>query len=472
MLFSSLIFILYFLPIAVIGYYALSFSRRLQNYFLFLISLFFYAWGEPSYALLMLASITGNYIFGLLVAHRSQHRRKILGVGILFNLAILFYYKYAVFLLANLFPETGVLDSFRNIILPLGISFYTFQSISYLIDVFRERVRVQKNPLYLGMYIAFFPQLIAGPIVRYNEIEDQIVNRCSTWEKFSVGFCLFATGLAKKIFIANSMGAVTDHIFLMAAVDHVHVSTSLALLGVMSYSFQIYFDFSAYSDMAIGLGLMFGFKLPMNFNYPYISTSITEFWRRWHITLGAWFRDYVYFPMGGSRVPYDRVVFNLLIVWLLTGIWHGAEWTFVLWGLLHFICIAGEKLFKLPTTGSVHSFSRHLYVITVLLIGWTLFRVENLTEAGKYFSCLFGKYGFWSDQTWMFLKENAVYYVLAVIFCQPITGRFKYMLANAHFGGFGKVIMSLYAVAVTAMFALSVVWLVKGAYNPFIYFRF
>jgi alginate O-acetyltransferase complex protein AlgI len=469
MLFSSLIFIFYFLPVVLVGYYFLRFSRSLQNYFLFFASIFFYAWGEPVYALLMLVSIAVNYCFGLLVSRQGKNRRAYLFVGIALNIMVLFYYKYAAFFAINLFPKTQTFDALRDIVLPLGISFYTFQSISYIIDVYRKRVTVQRNPLYLGMYIAFFPQLIAGPIVRYIDIEDQILTRKSNWKKFSVGLCIFVTGLAKKIFIANNMGAVTDHIFEM--VGQKGIASSLALLGSVSYSFQIYFDFSAYSDMAIGLGLLFGFNLPTNFNYPYISSSMTEFWRRWHITLSTWFRDYIYFPMGGSRLGQDRMVFNLFVVWLLTGLWHGAEWTFIAWGMLNFFCVAGEKIFGMQTERKGSAW-RHLYVWSVVLIGMTLFRTRDLKEAGTYFACLFGEYGIWDNHTWMFLKEYAVFYLMAILFCSPLTPRFNAILTDGRYGIFGKMLRPLYSVLVVAAFFLSVFWLVKGAYNPFIYFRF
>jgi alginate O-acetyltransferase complex protein AlgI len=467
-----LIFIFYFLPVTFVGYYFLCFSRPAQNYFLFFASIFFYAWGEPVYALLMLASIAVNYGFGLLVARQDKNRRNYLIVGIALNILVLVYYKYAAFFALNLFPEIRAFDSLRDIILPLGISFYTFQSISYLVDVYRGRVTAQRNPLYLGMYIAFFPQLIAGPIVRYTEIEEQILHRRSSWKKISVGLCIFVTGLAKKIFIANNMGAVTDHIFSLASIKG--ISSSLALLGSVSYSFQIYFDFSAYSDMAIGLGLMFGFKLPVNFNYPYISSSISEFWRRWHITLGTWFKDYVYIPLGGSRGGLDHAAFTLGMVWLLTGLWHGAEWTFIFWGLLNFLCVLGEKAFGMQVRRNNQKASvwRYLYVWSVIVVGMTLFRAPDLKEAGNYFGCLFGDYGLWEDHTWMFLKEYAVFYLMAILFCRPLTARFNFILAKERYGIFGKMIMPLYSALVVAAFFLSVAWLVKGAYNPFIYFRF
>jgi alginate O-acetyltransferase complex protein AlgI len=485
MLFSSLIFIFYFLPITFAGYYFLCFSRPAQNYFLFFASIFFYAWGEPVYALLMLASIAVNYGFGLLVARQGRHRQTYLIVGIVLNILVLIFYKYAAFLMIDLFPKIQAFDALRNVAIPLGISFYTFQSISYLVDVYRNPVIAQRNPLYLGMYIAFFPQLIAGPIVRYTEIKDQILGRRSNWKKISFGLCIFITGLAKKIFIANNMGAVTDHIFLMASQKG--IASSLALLGSVSYSFQIYFDFSAYSDMAIGLGLLFGFKLPDNFRYPYISSSISEFWRRWHITLGKWFKDYVYVPLGGSWKGMDRTLFNLFVVWFLTGLWHGGAaegtfFTFFIWGMLNFICVAGEKVLgklnKMPRMPAGQDnrktfiFWRHLYVLSIITIGFTLFRAPNLKEAGNYFSCLFGEHGIWEDHTWMFLKEYAVFYLMAILFCQPLTERFKEILVKERYGIFGKMILPLYSVLIVVAFSLSIVWLVKGAYNPFIYFRF
>ncbi|MDR3348422.1 MAG: hypothetical protein LBO03_02255 [Acidaminococcales bacterium] len=433
--------------------------------------MFFYSWGEPVYALIMLFSIAANYVFGLLIAcsGKAATKKRFLFFGIAANLAALFYFKYTHFLLVNIDPS-GYLETLVPLVaLPIGISFYTFQAMSYIIDIYRGRVAAQRNPIYLGMYIAFFPQLIAGPIVTYNVIEDQILYRKTTWHKFSIGFCRFVTGLGKKVLIANNMAIVADRIYEMAAFGS--LPASLSWLGAASYTLQIYFDFSAYSDMAIGLGLLFGFVLPENFDYPYCAKSVTEFWRRWHMTLGQWFRDYVYFPLGGSRVGnLDLLVRNLFVVWLLTGLWHGAEWTFVMWGILQFVCMVGEKLFSFEKMRL--SRAKHLYLILVIIISFALFRSDNLPAASVYYAGMFGFAGFWSDFTWMFVKENLVVYLAAILFCLPVSRRFNYMLVNGNYGWAGKLAMGTYPALILGIFLLSLTYLVKGAYNPFIYFRF
>jgi alginate O-acetyltransferase complex protein AlgI len=471
MLFSSIVFLLYFLPAVLAGYYLLNFSRPLQNTWLLLVSLFFYSWGEPVYVLLMLFSVAVNYFVGIwIAASQDRGKKRLLALGVLLNLAILFYFKYLYFVVFNLDFDGRLTALLPQIVMPIGISFYTFQAVSYIADVYRERVTVQKNPIYLGMYIAFFPQLIAGPIVRYTDIAEQITARTITLHKFSIGFCRFVTGLGKKVLIANSMAAVADRIFQMAAAES--IPAVLAWLGAFSYTMQIYYDFSAYSDMAIGLGLLFGFNLPENFNYPYTAKSVTEFWRRWHMTLGTWFRDYVYFPLGGSRVAnLDLLVRNLFIVWLLTGVWHGAEWTFVMWGLFNFVLIAVERIFDLQEK-LAKTWTGHLYLWFSLLISWVIFRADNLIAAGAYLADMFGRGGFWSDYAYMFVKENLLFYLLGGCFCLPLTRRFDFMLINGNYKWFGKALMICYPFLIFGVFLLSVTYLVKGAYNPFIYFRF
>ena len=383
MLFSSLIFIVVFLPCVLIIYYGpLRRRRGMQNVFLLLASLGFYAWGEPWFVLIMLASIVGNWIFGMLVdkARTSKAKsRAVILIMLAFNIAIIFVFKYLMFTLKTINAIAGTDISVPQI----GISFFTFQAISYVIDVYREKGEMQKNLLNVGLYIAFFPQLIAGPIVRYETISDQIMGRRESYEDFSRGVCRFIVGLSKKVLLANNFAVVADQSFAFSAADN--CSVAFAWLGAIAYTLQIYFDFSGYSDMAIGLGAMFGFHFPENFNYPYISKSVAEFWRRWHISLGSWFRDYVYFPLGGSRVKSKaRLVFNLFIVWLLTGIWHGANFTFIAWGLIYFVLISLEKLTNFEKR-NVNSAVRYIYTMFFVVIGWVFFRADSIAEGIGFF---------------------------------------------------------------------------------------
>ncbi|MDD3926872.1 MAG: MBOAT family protein, partial [bacterium] len=345
MLFSSSVFIFLFLPVTILVYYALIKNRPLQNILLLIVSLLFYAWGEPWFVFVMIGSIISNWFFGLLIdKHRdSPAKVKFLLVAMLaFNLSVMFIFKYLVFALVNINGLLKTHITVPDITLPIGISFFTFQAMSYVLDVYRKKGDVQINPLNVGLYISFFPQLIAGPIVRYQTIAEMINGRKENFDDFSQGVCRFIVGLAKKILLANTLALVADKAFSLPAGE---LSVTFAWLGAIAYAFQIFFDFSGYSDMAIGLGKMFGFHFDENFNYPYISKSVSEFWRRWHISLGTWFRDYVYFPLGGSRVTSrGRLVLNLFIVWLLTGIWHGANWTLIIWGLYYFVFITTEKL--------------------------------------------------------------------------------------------------------------------------------
>ena len=339
MLFSSLVFLIVFLPIVLFGYYVLFRKwRPAQNIFLLLASLVFYAWGEPKFVFVMIASILFNWLMGLL-ADRHRARKKLAGLWIVLdvagNLGLLFVFKYLMFALNNVNTLFGTALPVPQIALPIGISFFTFQAMSYVIDVYRGDGQVQKNPLYVGLYISLFPQLIAGPIVRYQTVADEIQNRKETWADFADGVQRFLIGFLKKVLLANTMAIIADGVFD----SQKPVCAAASALGLIAYTLQIYYDFGGYSDMGIGLGRMFGFHFLENFDYPYISTSITEFWRRWHISLGTWFRDYVYIPLGGSRVKKPRLVLNLFVVWMLTGIWHGANWTFVAWGFLYFVLL-------------------------------------------------------------------------------------------------------------------------------------
>ena len=479
MLFSSTVFLLFFFPIVFIVYYLLTFSRPLQNGCLFLASVFFYAWGEPIYVLLMLGSIFVNWLAGLLIGHYDVYQKKrkfvLILAGIL-NIGVLFLFKYTGFVVRNAYSMMGRMQPTINIALPIGISFFTFQALSYVIDVYRRDVKVEKNPLYIGLYISFFPQLIAGPIVRYNSIAEQMRTRKSSLDKISVGSCRFVAGLAKKVLLANSFALLADQIFSWSemGIENYNVPVVMAWLGMIAYTLQIYFDFSGYSDMAIGLGLIFGFKFEENFNYPYVSTSLVDFWRRWHISLTSWFREYVYFPLGGSRVENkDKMIRNLFIVWLLTGLWHGAEWTFLLWGLWHFIFQLAERFFGYAKNNS-HRILMWFYTMAVVSFGWVAFRAKDLYQTGIYFLNLFGLSGnsFWNTMTGFLLRDYAVFFALGFLFSTPIARRCNALLAKKQMGLVGKCMSVLYPVAMMSLFLICMSYLVRGGYNPFIYFNF
>ncbi|MGN1132703.1 MAG: MBOAT family O-acyltransferase, partial [Ruminococcus sp.] len=402
MLFASTVFIFAFLPAVLLLYYlVLRKFRTAQNILLLVASLLFYAWGEPKYVLIMILSIIMNYLFGLLVDKFRASKTKsrlVIALTVVFNLGVLYIFKYLMFTIENINSIAGLHLSVPNIVLPIGISFFTFQAMSYVIDVYREKGEAQKNPLNVGLYISFFPQLIAGPIVRYETVAYQIKHREESFEKFSEGVCRFIIGLAKKVLLANTMAVVADYAFDM---PNSELTVVMAWVGAIAYTFQIFFDFGGYSDMAIGLGKMFGFEFLENFNYPYISLSVSEFWRRWHMSLGTWFRDYVYFPLGGSRVKSKaRLVFNLFVVWSLTGIWHGANWTFLCWGLMYFVLLTIEKLIgwekKYPDKMKI---LRRIYTLFFVIMGWVLFRADSIGDAGAYFATMFGGGNLIDDST-------------------------------------------------------------------------
>lgn len=492
MTFASLPFLFYFLPAILILYYLFYFSMPLKNLVLVVGSLIFYAWGEPKYVLLLIASILFNYLVGLLVGREEGRGSRFwLTAAVVFNVGMLFVFKYLSFASRNVSDMTGGRTGIVNIALPVGVSFFTFQAISYAVDVYRGDTPKQKNLLNFALYMAFFPKLTQGPITKYKDFEGQMLRRQETLRKFSSGMCLLAVGFGKKMLIANSMGTVTDRIFNFIKMGGMPVS--LAWMGAAAYTFQIYFDFSGYTDMAVGLGLMFGFKLAPNFDYPYVSRSIREFWRRWHISLGMWFRDYLYFPLGGSRVDSrNKLVRNLAVVWILTGVWHGANWTFLIWGVLNFLCIAGERMVRWETA-RVPGWLKHVYALMVIVLGWVIFRSSSLQAAGQYFACMFNfvKYGWVNAYTVMFLKEFGVFFLAALVFSLPlgsILNRFlaKGILAEKRVDEVepyeehtlyvqppaAKVLTVLYPVALAVLFAASTAYLVKGGYNPFIYFQF
>jgi len=472
MVFSSTTFLFIFLPLVLIINFLLK--KDYRNVFLLIASLIFYAWGEGLLVLLMLSSISINYVSGLGIAFFIETKNKlsdiVLGIAIVANLALLFYYKYANFIVDNL-KELGLYLDYdhTSILLPIGISFFTFQGISYLIDVYRKEADVQKNLLHLGLYISFFPQLIAGPIVRYHDVDQQIKKREITKNLFTEGIIRFVRGLAKKVIIANNAAFIADQVFSISAIE---VSTGSAWLGILCYTIQIYFDFSGYSDMAIGLGKMLGFNFKENFNYPYISKSIQEFWRRWHISLSTWFRDYLYIPLGGSRVGIIKTYRNLIIVFFITGLWHGASWNFIFWGLFHgfFLILERAKILK---TQKWPIFLQHIYVLLVVIIGWVFFRAETMHEAVIFVKSLIGLNSGSNQIAFIYLNPyTIVMIVVAVTFSMPIRktvndfcSRFLKTKTDSVFD------ISKYSFYMI-LFLLSIIELAQSSYNPFIYFRF
>lgn len=466
MVFSTPIFLFILLPVVLALYYAPYCGGRMyRNVLLFGASILFYAWGEPVVVFLMLLSIVVNWGIGLLI-HRPRgilRGKMAVALAVVYNMGILFIFKYLVFTLTNLGLLFHTQFIVLHVALPIGISFYSFQALSYVIDVYRGTGATQRDPLNVGLYIAFFPQLIAGPIVRYETIAQEILGRRENLDDFSRGVGRFIMGLAKKLVLANQMAVVADMAFAKSG----EMSVATAWLGALAYAFQIYFDFSGYSDMAIGLGRMFGFHFLENFNHPYAARSITDFWRRWHISLSTWFRDYVYFPMGGSRVSTrTRLVFNLFVVWMLTGIWHGANWTFVLWGLFYFVLLTAEKL-----TGFAQRIGRwgHLYAMLFVLIGWVLFRAASVSDAWTYLGVMFG----WAqapliDGKFVFyLLDYKVYFAAATLCSLPLA-QWGAAARLKQIRGWGAV----YVLWVALLFLLSVSFMIKSDYNPFIYFNF
>ena len=472
MLFSSTTFLYLFLPIVLFfNFIVFQKSRLLQNIFLLFASLFFYAWDEPKFVLVMIASIIINWFFGLLVSKKRDNKRisrLLIGLDVAFNLAILFVFKYLTFTGNIIDSIFGTHLPIPNIALPIGISFFTFQAMSYVIDVYREKGEVQTNILYVGLYISFFPQLIAGPIVRYETIADQIKNRKETIDDFFDGFARFVVGLSKKVLLANSFAILADQTF-DAAKNGDSISVMFGWLGAIAYTLQIFFDFSGYSDMAIGLGRMFGFHFLENFDYPYISLSITEFWRRWHMSLGTWFRDYLYFPLGGSRCSKGRNIFNLFVVWFLTGLWHGANFTFIVWGLMYFVLLVIEKLTGIhKKNGKVLNIFKWLYTILFVILGWVIFRAESIGDAMYYLGSMFGLTGnvFADGMFTGWFTQNMILLAIGIVLCTPLFRWLKEKTKNSNIVGFAK------AGGLICLFVLSVASLVSSSYNPFIYFNF
>lgn len=465
MVFSSTIFLFLFLPLVLVVYYnPIIRGRTFRNLVLLGASLLFYAWGEPKFVFLMLLSIVINYVIGVLLEFSKSNsmRRVWLIVSIVYNLGILFIFKYLGFALSNLaliFPHSISV----NIVLPIGISFFTFQIMSYVFDVYKKEVPYQKNPLDLALYVSMFPQLIAGPIVRYGDIEYEIRNRIETKEDFYSGTTRFVLGLGKKVLLSNYLGVVADNVFMLA--ENEALSMGLAWIGIIAYALQIYYDFSGYSDMAIGMGKMFGFHFLENFNYPYISSSITEFWRRWHMSLGTWFRDYVYIPMGGNRVGSKRLILNIFTVWFLTGVWHGANWTFIAWGLLYFGLLLVEKLTGF--TKKLPKWMCHLYTLFFVLIAWVLFRSNSMGDALTYVGYMFGMGGsLWDQRAMAYVLEAGILLVISMIAAMPVYAVIMKQLDKHSW------LEYMYSAFVIAVFVFAVLVCVKATYNPFIYFNF
>lgn len=473
MIFSSLLFLFRFLPAVLVLYYLAP--RPLRNLVLLLCSLVFYAWGEPVYIILMIVSILVSYTGGILVdrfktqGKRRAARAALLGSSVV-SLSLLGFFKYADFVIGTVNGLTGAGIDLLKIALPIGISFYTFQTMSYTIDVYRGEAKVQKNLISFGAYVTMFPQLIAGPIVQYKTIDRQLRTRKETAGQFAYGIHRFMIGLGKKVLLANNAGVLWDTI---SSMEHTQIPVVMSWMGLAAYTFQLYFDFSAYSDMAIGLGHMFGFRFLENFNYPYISKSITEFWRRWHISLSTWFRDYVYIPLGGNRVGVWKHIRNILVVWMLTGIWHGASWNFVLWGIYYGILLLIEKFVLGKYLKKLPGVFQHIYCMFFVMLGWNLFVFDDMSAGISFARALFGTYGagFCSRETLYLLYNNAVLLVLLILGSTQLPARAGNWIC-AKLRGKETLLTIVKNVFYVAIFLLSVAWLVDASYNPFLYFRF
>ena len=458
MVFSSILFIFRFLPIAM-GIYFLT-PKKLKNLSLLILSLIFYSWGEPRYFLLMIASIFVDYFISINIEKNNKNKKikiLLLAISIIFNVGILFFFKYINFFIENINSIFNMSLNNVKITLPLGISFYTFQTMSYTIDVFLGKVKAEKNIINFGAFVCLFPQLIAGPIVKYIDISKELKNRDINLDEIQEGIRLFILGLGSKVLIANNIGSLWNEVETMGFNN---ISTILAWMGIIAFSLQIYFDFNGYSLMAIGLGKILGFNFPNNFNYPYESRSITEFWRRWHISLGVWFRDYVYIPLGGNRLGRARTYFNLFIVWFLTGFWHGASYNFILWGLYFFILICMEKNGLLNLLNK-HKLISHIYTIFFILVGWVLFAVIDLNQIINFFKKMFI---FNAGNEWIYyLRNYIITYTIAIIFSTSFLKKIynKFVKNNI-----------VDTIILITIFLLSIAYLVDSSYNPFLYFRF
>lgn len=468
MVFSSMIFLCVFLPVVLLVYFLLP--KQSRNLWLLLASLFFYAWGEPRYILIMLFSTVFDYCNGRAIAYatdKGKHDtwgRAVLALSVAGNLGILCFFKYTDFVLENVNRLMGTQLGLLHLALPIGISFYTFQTMSYTIDVYRGETPVQKNIISFGMYVCLFPQLIAGPIVRYRDVQREVDAREVTLGGVAGGLQRFVIGLAKKVLLANQIGALWDYI---KALDGADMSMALAWLGALAFTFQIYFDFSGYSDMAIGLGQVFGFHFPENFNYPYESKSITEFWRRWHMTLGTWFREYVYIPLGGNRKGAARQIVNLFIVWFLTGLWHGAGWNFILWGLYYFLLLVLEKYVLRRVLERLPSVFRHLYTMFFVIVGWVIFACDEPVLLVRYLKTLFGIGAPVGNALALYEWDmQAPFLCILLLAVTAIPARIGRQLTQE------EQRSPMLMVYTAVLLVLSLAFLVSGSYNPFLYFRF
>ena len=467
MLFSSIPFLYYFLPLVLAVYFLVP--RGAKNAVLFASSLLFYAWGEPRFCVFMLLSIAQGYVFGRLIERNRKHTRRsklFLTASVCLSLGLLGYCKYADFFISSLNAVTGASIKLLHVALPIGISFYTFQILSYVVDVYRGSVPAQKSFLKLGTYIAMFPQLIAGPIVRYAEIAPQLDSRETTLEDVSSGACRFVIGLSKKVLLANVL-----YELITAFQQSRDLSVLYFWLYAVSFTLQLYFDFSGYSDMAIGLGRIFGFRFSENFNYPYISASVTEFWRRWHISLSSWFRDYVYIPLGGNRVSKAKWLRNILVVWMLTGLWHGASWNFVLWGLGFAVLLVAEKLVYGRLLQRTHVL-KHVYTLLLVTLSFVLFNADSVSEAVSQLGAMFGAGGLplVSTEGVYYLKSYAGIFLFAAIGATPLVSNAISRFGKTRFGA--QALTVLQPLVMLALLAACTAFLVDGSFNPFLYFRF
>lgn len=470
MLFSSLTFLFGFMPILLILYFVIK-NRKYKNIILLIFSLLFYAWGEPKYIFLMLLTILIVYIFGILIDKFEKENKKTLKkisliICVTLVLGSLIFFKYSNFLIENINSIFKTKIDLINIIMPIGISFYTFQILSYIIDLYNKKIKLQKNYFSLALYVSLFPQLIAGPIVRYETVEDEIDNRKETKEDIIEGTKRFIIGLSKKVIIANQMALLADLIFN----KHNNLyGTSIIWLGTLAYTFQIYFDFSGYSDMAIGLGKIFGFHFLENFDYPYISRSVTEFWRRWHISLSTWFRDYIYIPLGGNRVSKLKWIRNILLVWMLTGLWHGAAWNFIIWGIYYGLLLLFEKLFLNKLLKKMPSIVNWLYTFIIVMIGWMIFRSNSLDELLLFIKTMFT----YKHTDWITILADNLSTFNSLIFVIP-----AFILSFPIFKSINKkysnktIYIVISNMILLGLFLVCIVYLTSSSYNPFIYFRF
>ena len=482
MLFSSIPFLYYFLPAVLLLYFLAP--KKLKNADLLAASLYFYGWGEPKFLMMMVLSIAVGYVLGLLIEHaKNNSEKKVwLTLSVAFSLAMLGWFKYADFFISNFNAMTGASVPLLKIALPIGISFYTFQLLSYTVDVYRGQTPAQKNPITLAAYVALFPQLIAGPIVRYSDIAAQLDQRTHSFEMAAEGIRRFVFGLSKKVLIANALGELCNT--FRASSDQ---SVLFFWMYAIAFTLHIYFDFSGYSDMAIGLGRIFGLRFLENFNYPYIAASITDFWRRWHMSLGSWFRDYVYIPLGGNRVPKVRWFFNIFVVWFLTGFWHGAAWNFIVWGLFYAVLLVIEKLWLLHKLEPEHptvctKVFRHVYVMLFVIIGFVIFNAENMGQAANDLACMFGLSGlaantaasgtlpFTSIETMYHLRSFLVTFLIAIIGATPLPKQAVQKLRTNRYGCLFLDVAEPFVLIFLML--LITACLVDGSFNPFLYFRF